>query len=292
MKGGFILLKKESGLSSNKIDNLIKKRLGFKKVGHLGTLDPLAEGLLIIMVDDATKYAKYFDDMDKVYEMNILFGATSKTLDSESEKENITDTCLLQCDEELTNILDSFKGSITQMPPLYSAIKVGGRPLYNYAIKSEEVEIKPRETYVYDIKALDTIKYERPFSYLLIKAHVKKGFYMRSLSRDIGAKLNVPSMAESIKRISEGQFDIKNSYSLDEILENRYSFINPIDYIQFKEYTINDNTLKRVLNGHPLSIDYIDEYLKIIYDNKPIAIYKYDNESNKYRMDLLIRDEN
>ena len=157
MKGSFILLNKESGISSNKIDNKVKKALYFSKVGHLGTLDPDAKGLLVLMTDRATKFAKYFDNMDKVYEMTILFGATSDSLDLDSELKDSIDIDLRGKEKEIDEVIESFKGKINQKPPLYSAIKIDGIPLYKYAHKGVEVDVKEREVTLFNIERTSPI---------------------------------------------------------------------------------------------------------------------------------------
>ncbi len=287
MKGSFILLNKEKGISSNKIDNKVKKALYFSKVGHLGTLDPDATGLLVLMTDRATKCAKYFDSMDKVYEMTILFGATSKSLDLDSEITDSIDIDLRGKEKEIDEVIHSFKGIISQKPPIYSAIKIDGVALYKYAHKGEEIDIPKREVTLYNIERISPITYLKPYSYVTIKAHVSKGFYMRSLAYDIGEKLGIPSMSKSINRLREGEFNLDDASTLDEIINGKYNPIDPIEYMDFPKIEVNDQIYTDILNGKWLVLDNISEYIKIYHNSEFVAIYKFDKDTNTYRMDFL-----
>ena len=167
MKGGFILVNKNDDKSSNNLDNLIKRELGFAKVGHLGTLDPLAKGLMILMVDDATKCAKYFDDLSKVYEVKIRLGATSNSLDYETPLKDIMDIDLRGREIEIDDYLESFKGVSMQKPPLYSAIKEKGKKYYEIVKNNPDYTPKDREVTMYSIERITPIEYIDSNSLLL-----------------------------------------------------------------------------------------------------------------------------
>ena len=291
MKGGFILVNKNDDKSSNNLDNLIKRELGFAKVGHLGTLDPLAKGLMILMVDDATKCAKYFDDLSKVYEVKIRLGATSDSLDYETPLKDIMDIDLRGREIEIDDYLESFKGVSMQEPPLYSAIKENGKKYYEIVKNNPDYTPKDREVTMYSIERITPIEYIDSNSFFTIRCHVSKGYYVRSLARDIGKTLGISSMAASINRIKVGPFSLNNAYTKEEILNNKYEMINPLSYINIPSITVDKYTEKKVLNGIGLDMSlFKGEPLYKIYSGKElIAIYKRSIEKSQYVMDLLIK---
>ncbi|MCR5741682.1 MAG: tRNA pseudouridine(55) synthase TruB [Gammaproteobacteria bacterium] len=290
MKSGFILVNKNDDKTSNNLDNYIKKNLQFKRVGHLGTLDPLAKGLMILMVDDATKYAKYFDNLDKTYIIEVMLGKTTRSLDLEGEVISEMDFDYTSKEDELDNILNSFKGKYQQTPPIYSSIKVNGKKYYELANKNIDFEPKKRDVEVFDIKRLSDISYHDNVSTFTLIVHVSKGYYVRSLAKEIGDKLNVPSLCSSILRVKSGEFSLGDAYTKEEILEGNYKFVNPLDYLDFNEYIIDKSLETLVLNGAKIKLppNYKHEYYIIRNAQKEdIAIYKRDE--NIYKMDLLIK---
>ena len=292
MNGGIILINKEKGLSSQKVDSIIKRSLPFKKVGHLGTLDPLAEGLLVILIDDGTKYAKYFEDSRKKYLLEVRLGATSISLDDEAPLIDIKDFNYTGKEECLDKILSSFVTKYLQTPPLYSAIKVNGDPLYKYAVRNKEVEIKPRPVEVYNIKRTTPITYKDSFSYFSLEVESSKGFYVRSLAKEIGDKIGISSMASYIRRLEVGPFKLDDALTLVDLTNNKYSFIDPYNYLNFKVKTIDDLLVKDVLNGVRLSNKILgnEQYYKVeTKDHVPLAIYKLNEENKYYEMDLLVK---
>ena len=291
MKGGFILVNKNDDKSSNNLDNRVKRELGFNKVGHLGTLDPLAKGLMILMVDDATKCAKYFDDMDKVYEVKVRLGSTSLSLDYETELTDFMDIDLSGRETEVDDLLSSFLGDTLQVPPLYSAIKENGQKYYEIVRHNPDYEPKPREVSLYSIERISPIEYIDGNSYFTIRCHTSKGYYVRSLARDIGAAINIPSMCASINRIKVGPFSLKNASTVDEIIDGKYELINPLSYINIPSINVDKYTERKVLNGTGLDMSLFkgEPLYKIYSGNELIAIYKRSIEKSLYVMDLLIK---
>lgn len=291
MKSGFALIDKSINISSQKIDSILKKKYNLNKVGHLGTLDPLASGLLVVGINSATRYFKYFENLSKKYILTLRLGATSKTLDREAELENVIDVDYRGKENIIDEYLKSSIKKYLQTPPIYSAIKVSGTPLYKYAIKNKEVEIKKREVEIYDIKRLSDIRYIDNQSFVDIYLYVSKGFYVRSFAKEIGEYLSIPTLADDIRRIQVGPFKIEDSKKLDDDL----ILINPLDYLCFNSIDIDNDLYKSVLNGQRLSSDLINfsnEFIILKYKNEPIAIYKKDNEKDNYKLDLLIKNEN
>lgn len=292
MKGGILLINKEKNYSSTKVDTILKKKLSTKKIGHLGTLDPLAEGLLVVLVDDGTKYNKYLLEGTKTYELVVRLGATSVSLDYESLLTSVTDFDYRGQEDILDKYLNSKIGKYIQYPPIYSAIKVNGKKLYDYALNNKEVEIKGREVEIYDIKRTSPISYEDNQSYFSLEVTTSKGFYVRSLAKEIGDYLNVPSMAHNIKRLKVGDFHIDNSIKVDDIDITNVKYINPYDLLNFPVIKLDDSNIFKVKNGQKLSVSLFDshEYYKIHnLNNEPIAIYKYNKDIDKYEIDLMVR---
>ena len=288
MNGGFLLIKKDREISSNNLDNRVKRALSFSKVGHLGTLDPLAEGLLIVMVDRATKLAKYFDDLDKVYELEIRLGARTRSLDLEGEITEFKEVDFENREELIDETLKSFIGKSSQIPPLASAIKVNGKKLYELERQNIDYTPKGRDVELIDVKRISDIKTIDSNTYFTCLCHTSKGYYVRSLARDFGDKLNVPSLASGINRVRVGKFSVEDAYTLNDIESGNYKLINPLDYLDFKRVNLDDTTdlkngvwIKNIYGNH--------EYI-IFCDKKgtPIAISKLDTVKNVYRIDTML----
>ncbi len=221
-----ILVDKPAGITSFGVVARVRRRITEEaraagwvgkrfRVGHTGTLDPFATGLMIILTGKETKNAGKYSKLDKVYEATIKLGATSTTGDPEGE---IIDGSILQAPslQEIERILEKFTGKITQIPPIYSAIKVGGERAYKLARKGEMPEIPPRQIEIYSLELLD---YDYPL--LKIRAHVSSGTYIRTLAEDIGKKLGTGAYTTELRRIKVGRFDIKDAKTLTELGINR-----------------------------------------------------------------------
>lgn len=178
------------------------------KVGHTGTLDPFATGLMIVLTGKETKNAGSYSKLDKVYEAVIELGKTSTTGDPEGEISN-TNPAIIPKLQEVNKVLKSFVGEIVQIPPAFSAIKINGQRAYKLAHKGKEVKIPPRQVNIYEIKLVD---YEYPF--LKIQAHVSSGTYIRTLAEDIGKKLETGAYTKELRRLKVGEFDIKDAVKL------------------------------------------------------------------------------
>lgn len=188
-----------------KVRNILKKESGKKiKVGHTGTLDPMATGLLVLVVCGYTKRAGEFSKLDKVYEAIVKLGETSSTGDAEGEIAAVSDT--IPDEKAVLEALEAFKGQIQQVPPAYSAIKIGGQKAYDLARKGKEVKLEPRKVEIYEIT---DIKYDYP--YVSFTAKVSSGTYIRSLAEDIGAKLGTGAHLTGLKRTKVDSFDLKNA---------------------------------------------------------------------------------
>ncbi len=191
-----------------KIRNLLK----IKKIGHAGTLDPLADGLLILCVGKFTKKINEFQDLYKEYQGQIKIGATTKSYDSEFEEENICDISSI-LNDNVQSLIDNFIGEQLQVPPMFSAKKVNGKRLYELARKNQNIVLEPSLVNFYDIK----LSYSAPYIDFYIKC--SKGTYIRSFARDIGDKLNVGGYLTSLRRIGIGDYKVTNAIKLIELIK-------------------------------------------------------------------------
>lgn len=217
MKDSVLLIDKPAGMTSfgvvARVRRILTQKYGKKvKVGHTGTLDPFATGLMILVIGKECKNAGKYSKQDKVYEATITLGQTSTTGDPEGEITPVSDQHPSQSDVE--GVLKGFTGDITQKPPIYSAIKIDGQRAYKLARRGEEVDIPPRKITIYSI---DLIGYNYPE--IKVRTHVSSGTYIRTLAEDIGKKLGVGAYCSQLRRTKIGEYDIQFAKSLDEAVK-------------------------------------------------------------------------
>lgn len=213
-ENGILNINKPEGWTSQDVVAKIRGRLHIRRVGHTGTLDPMATGVLPVCFGKATRIIEYYDDDFKTYEAEMKLGMVTDTLD-------ITGTVLETkpvdvSEEDVIQAIDSFRGWITQIPPKYSALKVNGKPLYKYAREGVEVEIKSRKIYVADIQAMEVNLGENR---ILFRVTCSKGTYIRTICDDIGKKLGCGGTMTALQRIQSGCFRVEEARTLPEILE-------------------------------------------------------------------------
>lgn len=208
-----LLIDKPKDYTSAKVVNIIRKRLGIKKAGHSGTLDPKATGLMIVCTGTETKRLSELLDADKEYEGVMVIGATTKTFDTESEVINVKDlTGFRNLPGLVRETARSFIGEIEQIPPMYSSVKFRGKPLYKYARKDREVERKPRKVLVKSFEICDILLPEIKF-----KVSCSKGTYIRSLVNDFGEKLGTGAYLKELRRTRIGEYDVKDAVKLESL---------------------------------------------------------------------------
>ena len=246
---GFLNINKPKGMTSHDVVYYVRKVLGIKQVGHSGTLDPLAEGVLVVGVGKATRLFEFLEE-EKEYIASIKFGYESDTLDIEGECTKKED--YFPEENQLKEVLKEFLGETEQIPPKYSAIKIGGKKLYDLARKGKEIcEIKPRPVKIKNIELLEIDENKAK-----IKVVCSKGTYIRSLIRDIAQKLGTVAVMSDLKRTKSGAFEIYNSIEIGEFCEAsdfNSSIINPLEVLKYPQIEINDDELKAVKNGAIIS---------------------------------------
>ena len=270
---GILIINKEKGCTSHDIVYKVKKIFN-EKVGHTGTLDPLAEGVLPILIRKGTLCSKYLINHDKKYVVNLALGQKTETADLEGkiiEEKNIPDKSLTQ--SKIEKVLKSFIGKQQQMPPIYSAIKVNGKKLYEYARKGQNVEIKPREIEIYDIKLMNIDAQKKQIQF---EVFCGKGTYIRSLCEDIAEKLETVGYMESLKRIQVGDFKIEESSKIQELEENKEDtkyleskIISVEEIFKNKEkIKLDDKKMQLFLNGVKITQNQENDIYRIYDKNE------------------------
>jgi tRNA pseudouridine55 synthase len=238
---GLLLVDKSKGISSNQALSLVKRMLNPKKIGHTGTLDPLATGLLPICFGDATKFSSFLLDENKTYQADLQLGSISSTGDAEGKIEK-NDSCEIPSIEKINEILQSFLGESKQKPPMYSALKKDGIPLYKLARQGIEVEREERSI-VIKLIDLQSIKGDL----ITIKVCCSKGTYIRTLGEDIGKKLGTGAYLTSLRRVAVGKIGIHQALTLDDYeklsLSEKLKKIVPIDCYLDRLYANNHEFL-------------------------------------------------
>ena len=279
---GVIVVNKEKGYTSRDVVNIVGKYFNTKKVGHTGTLDPMATGVLVICMGNCLKLVEMMMNHDKKYFAKIKLGIETDTLD-------ITGNVLKEMSvpsinkEDIESVLSSFIGKIKQEVPKYSAIKVDGRKLYEYARNGEDVVLPVKDIEIYDIKMISDIVNNS----FWISCHVSKGTYIRSLVRDIGYKLGTVATMEELDRVSLDKFDILDSYTLDDIKKGKYKILDIKDVVDLPRVVVDSEMEKRIRNGQVLKKFFDDDRVLILNnDDEVIAIYekKDDVYVKPYRM--------
>ena len=270
---GIIIINKPKGFTSQDVVSKVKKILNIKKAGHIGTLDPLAEGVLPILLSEYTKLSKYLMEHDKTYIACLKLGKRTDTGDAEGncieEKEVFEDSF---SEEKIKQILAIFKGKQMQTPPMYSAIKVDGKKLYEYARQGESVEIPKREIEIFDINLLKMDWNERE---IVFKVICSKGTYIRTLCEDIAKKLDTVGYMNGLQRITVGKFSMEDSVTFEQ-LEKQQENVEFIEkhlikmeglFLDYPKIILNKRKEQLFLNGVMLTYE-MEEGIYNIYNSE------------------------
>ena len=266
---GILIVNKSEGFTSRDVVNKLSKIFNTKKIGHTGTLDPIAKGVLVVVLG---KYTKLCEDLTQTYKEYIAtfkLGILTDTLDITGNIIDEKDVTVNE--EEIRNVIASYKCVYDQEVPIYSSVKINGRKLYEYARNGEEVTLPKREV---DIKSIEVIDINKDI--IKIKCLVSKGTYIRSLIRDIGESLNTHATMTDLIRTKQGIFDIKDSYTIEDIENGNYKLINIEDVLDL--CVINNEYIKEATNGVKLKLDIKNKYILFKSNNEEVALYKKDGE--------------
>ena len=273
-KSGVLLVNKPKGLTSRDVVNRLEKVFDTKKVGHNGTLDPMAEGLLVITINKATKINELLTCTLKEYIAEVKVGVETDTLDLEGEVVKSSKKRVSK--DMLEDLFNNFPREYLQEVPKYSAIKVDGKKLYEYARSNKDIELPKRKVIIKELELLD---YKE--DYFKFRCVVSKGTYIRSLIKDMGDYLDIPCTMSGLLRTRQGKFKLSDAVSLDDVSINSslITISNALD-IEIKE--IDDKDYKKVINGAVINNNYnIKDKVLFIKDNKEIAIYQNNNQKLK-----------
>ena len=286
---GIIVINKPKNYTSHDVVAKVKKILKLKKVGHTGTLDPNATGVLPLLLNSGTKLSKYLINHDKEYEVTLKLGIKTDTLDSEGKilEERKVDTAILENTENIKEVLNSFVGKQEQIPPIYSAIKVKGKKLYEYARSGEKVEVQARQIEIYNIE-LQKVDIEK--QEIVFKVECSKGTYIRSLCEDIATRLGTIGYMKELNRTRVGSFRIEDSITLEELekCENvNLKVITMEELLKTKEKIIlNKKQLELFLNGVKLTNNNQDGLYRIYNQDKQFIGIGVIQE-NKLKRDII-----
>ncbi len=271
---GFLNIYKPRGKTSHDVVSYLRRITNIKQIGHTGTLDPFAEGVLPVCIGKATRLIEYLND-DKAYIGTVRFGKSTTTYDVEGEAVNYSDKFVTL--EQTEKALENFTGDIEQLPPIYSAIKVKGKKLYEYARKGEQVEITPRKV---NIRRLEILKFDEGNRVLELYIECSKGTYIRSIANDLGEFLGVYGYLEKLVRVKAGDFEIKDSVKLDEITTqqdvSKY-LIYPLQKLNYPTYELSDAEKEKVSHGMALDINMPEGIVILTSKNTLAAVAKSEN---------------
>lgn len=277
-KDGIILLNKVKGISSFKAINQIKWNIGASKIGHAGTLDPMAEGLMVVMVNSATKFSDDLMKKDKEYYVEMELGYETDTYDAEGKKTRIYDGIIEYDEQNVRDVINSFVGIQDQIPPMYSALKVNGKKMYEMAREGIEIERKPRRVEIYSIRDI-TIKGQMITFYV----EVSSGTYIRSLVRDIGEELSFWATMTKLIRTKIDKHSLENAFLFEEIekLDNKEELIIDIESLfDYEHIILSKNELLKLSNGMTTILELSKHTISNAEDltNKKLKVYSSNNE--------------
>ena len=263
-----LVVNKPKGLTSRDVVNELNHIFSTKKIGHTGTLDPNATGVLVCLIGKYTKLVNLITSYDKEYIAEIKLGVKTDTDDITGNiiaKENTTLTL-----DKIEEVFSNFPKTYDQQVPIYSAVKINGKKLYEYARENIDITLPKRRVNIYSLELLsfqDNI--------ITFKTKVSKGTYIRSLINDICTNLNTIGTMNNLVRTKQGNFDIKNSYTLDDIKNNNYKFLTLKEFLDYPIIELDDTLIKKVSNGAIIPNTFnIQDKVILTYQNKDIAIYE------------------
>ncbi|HOI47607.1 MAG TPA: tRNA pseudouridine(55) synthase TruB [Bacilli bacterium] len=283
---GILIVNKPKQMTSHDVVNIVRKSVGTKKVGHTGTLDPDATGVLVIAINDATKVIPFLEEVDKTYLCEVTIGYATDTEDASGAITSMLPVermSLEQVDEALTTLV----GSMEQVPPMYSAVKVDGKKLYEYARNNIEVERAARTITIFEISRTSEIELRDQLATFSFRVRASKGTYIRTLCVEIGKRLGYPAHMKSLIREKSGIFSIEDAVTMEDIKEKHITII-PIEQSlsHLPQVVVSDEIMLKVLNGMKISLTNVDP----VRDNQVVLLNKqgkllaiYQKEENVYK---------
>lgn len=282
---GVVIVDKPKGMTSRDVVNIVSKKYSTKKVGHTGTLDPIATGVLVLCIGKATKLVSRLTSLEKEYIATVILGEETDTLDITGNV--IDDKICIKTQKEIEEVLKSFIGSYNQEVPKYSAVKINGKKLYEYAREDKNVILPKRIVHIKSIELLGDVTYKNNKTIFSFKCVVSKGTYIRSLIRDIAQRLNTVGIMSDLRRVKQGSFDIKNSVKLENLSNDDIISIRNI--LNVKKVKLTSDIRKKILNGAPVDNIYNEDEVLFV-DEDEIALYK--SKDNKLISEIMFKGGN
>ena len=280
---GIILVNKPKDWTSQDVLSKLKRYFHVDKIGHAGTLDPLATGLLVVLLGSSTKLSDYLLSDEKEYECEILIGKATDT-------EDITGTVLAEKEvsniDNIDEVLSNLIGTLEQEPPMYSSVRYQGRKLYELAREGITVERTKRIIEIKSIKRISDLEYFNNTCKFKFNASVSKGTYIRTLCVEIGIRTDYPALMSNLKRIKSGKYHLDNAFELNDVLSGKYELLSNYSAIADKEniVEINDFLYNRVLHGMKIRVESNYDSIYLVHNNELVGIYEKDqsySDSNK-----------
>ncbi len=276
---GILLVDKPINLTSRDVVNEVSKILNIKKIGHTGTLDPMATGVLVLCVGNYTKLASLLTSLDKEYVATVQLGIQTDTLDITGQI--LKEEAPKLPEEKLRQTLTKQIGEYLQEVPIYSAVKVKGKKLYEYARNNEAVELPQRKVCIKEIELLAYV----PNKSFTFRCLVSKGTYIRSLIRDLTKAMGVLGVMSALRRTKQGEFSIEDTYTLEQIKKQNFTYMK--DRLLFKDYfkvEVSNELKQKIENGQILDNIYNQDNIVFMYNNHIIALYqRYDKDKTKIK---------
>lgn len=289
---GLLIVNKEPNYTSRDIVNIISKKFKTKKIGHTGTLDPMATGVLVLCIGSSTKLVEVITNEDKEYVAEVTLGTLTDTGDITGKVIKEENTSVSK--EEIIDALKKMIGIYNQQVPIYSAVKINGKKLYEYARENKAVDLPERLVNIKELELISDIKTKEGKTTFKIRTVVSKGTYIRSLIEDIASKLKTIGTMSELERTRQGVFKIADAYSLNDIDNDKYNIINPLTCLNnYKQVIIDERLFDKIKNGSLIKNLYNEDIVVFKNNNdKIIAIYKkYDKNEELMKPWKMFNDE-
>ncbi len=281
---GFLNINKPEGITSHDVISKLRRASKIKQIGHTGTLDPLAQGVLPVAIGKATRLIEFLNE-NKGYIATVLFGKISDTYDIEGNIETFSNKKVTE--EELFDVLSNFNGKIEQIPPAYSAVHYKGKRLYELARQGIIPDDIPKRTVF--ISKLKLLEFNSESNTAKLEIECSKGTYIRTIVNDIGMMLGCGALMSALTRTKSGMFEIENSVPLDmfqDISDIEKYLINPVEVLSYMSYKLSEFEYQKIKHGQSLETEIVDdsEYIILVYENKLCAIARKDSDNNQLVM--------
>ena len=282
MPNGFVNVLKAPGITSHDIVAHLRKVYGMKKIGHAGTLDPAAAGVLPIALGKATRMLEYMDDVDKSYTAEVTFGYATDSGDDTGKVIEEMSSYQMPSEDAIKEVLETFRGEIKQRPPIYSAVRINGQKAYNLARKNIEVEMPERTVFIHDIEF-----HEMKENGFVFSVKCSKGTYIRSLCIDIGKKLGIPTVMSFLVRTHVGAFKLENAWTTEEIGMLPHKALYAVDFPikHLPEYKIMENEALMIKQGKKIDVaegvEISEKFIRLYTDKEFVGIGRYVFSENK-----------